>query len=250
SNAFEIARRLGMNDEIIDVARSLMSSESQSVDEMINDLDLKQKEAEKTSADLRRRLVEAEKLHKELSEAYKAYEQEKENLKTKAQEEANRIVEKTKRKAENIIADLRQKQLDVENASAVKEHEFIDAQTQLSSLRQEEENLQQNKVLQRQKDKRSLKEGQAVTVHSLGQTGTLVEKIDDEWVVQMGMLKMRLPENDLTVSEAEKEKETTKSTYYGSTSSVRPELDLRGERVDAALAKLDQYIDQALLANY
>ncbi|MEY8292862.1 endonuclease MutS2 [Carnobacteriaceae bacterium 52-44] len=250
SNAFEIARRLGMNSGIINVARSLMSSESQSVDEMISDLDTKQKEAEETSANLRRRLVDAEKLHNELTEAHEAYEKEKENLKKKAQAEANKIVENTKRKADNIIADLRQKQLEVENAPAVKEHEFIDAQSQLSSLRQEEESLQQNKVLQREKDKRTLKEGQTVTVHSLGQTGTLVEKIDDEWVVQMGMLKMRLPEDDLTVSEAEKEKEPTKSTYYGSTSSVRPELDLRGERVEAALSKLDQYIDQALLANY
>ena len=250
SNAFEIARRLGMNNEVIDVARSLMSSESQSVDEMISDLDAKQKEAEETSTDLRRRLADAEKLHKELTEAHEAYEKEKENLRTKAQEEANKIVESTKRKADNIIADLRQKQLDAENALAIKEHEFIDAQSQLLGLRQEKESLQQNKVLQREKDKRTLKEGQTVTVHSLGQTGTLVEKIDDEWVVQMGMLKMRLPEDDLTVSEAEKEKEPTKSTYYGSTSSVRPELDLRGERVEAALSKLDQYIDQALLANY
>src|SRR5699024_12847374 len=94
-------------------------------------------------------------------------------------------------KAENIIADLRQRQLESENAPAVKEHEFIDAQTQLSNLRQEEENLQKNKVLQREKEKQTLKEGQTVTVHSLGQTGTLVEKIDNEWVVQMGMLKMR-----------------------------------------------------------
>ena len=250
SNAFEIANRLGMNQEVIANARSLMSSESQNVDEMIGDLDQKQKEAEQTATDLRRRLVETEKLHKELTEAYQAYEQEKENLKKKAQKEANEIVENTKRKADDIIADLRQKQLESENAPAVKEHEFIDAQTQLSSLRQEEENLQKNKVLQREKEKQSLKEGQTVTVHSLGQTGTLVEKIDDEWVVQMGMLKMRLPEEDLTVSAPKDEKESTKSTYYGSTSSVRPELDLRGERVEAALAKLDQYIDQALLANY
>src|SRR5699024_1454063 len=83
-----------------------------------------------------------EKLHKELTEAYQTYEQEKENLKKKAQEEANEIVENTKRKADNIIADLRQRQLESENAPAVKEHEFIDAQTQLSNLRQEEENLQ------------------------------------------------------------------------------------------------------------
>src|SRR5699024_7237127 len=83
--------------------------------------------------------VEAEKLHRELAEAYQTYEQEKESLKKKAQEEANELVANTKRKADNIIAHLRQRQLESENAPAVKEHEFIDAQTQLSSLRQEEE---------------------------------------------------------------------------------------------------------------
>lgn len=248
SNAFEIARRLGMDDEIIDVARSLMSSESQNVDEMISDLDTKQKEAEQTSLELRRRLVETEKLHKELADAQTEYEKEKENMKKKAQEEANKLVEDTKRKADNIIADLRQKQLDAENAPTIKEHEFIDAQTQLSELRQEEENLRKNKVLKREKEKRVLKVGQSVMVDSFGQIGTLVEEIDGEWVVQMGMLKMKLPEEDFSITE-EKEKQD-KTTFYGSTSSVRPELDLRGERVDAALSKLDQYIDQALLANY
>lgn len=248
SNAFEIARRLGMDDEIIDVARSLMSSESQNVDEMISDLDTKQKEAEQTSLELRRRLVETEKLHKELADAQAEYGKEKENMMKKAQEEANKLVEDTKRKADNIIADLRQKQLDAENAPTIKEHEFIDAQTQLSELRQEEENLRKNKVLKREKEKRVLKVGQSVMVDSFGQIGTLVEEIDGEWVVQMGMLKMKLPEEDFSISE-EKEKQA-KTTFYGSTSSVRPELDLRGERVDAALSKLDQYIDQALLANY
>src|SRR5699024_3474214 len=105
-----------------------------------------QKEAEQTSIDLRRRLVEAEKLHKELTEAYQTYEQEKENLKKKAQEEANEIVENTKRKADNIIADLRQRQLESENAPAVKEHELINAQKKLPNLKKEEENLKKNKV--------------------------------------------------------------------------------------------------------
>lgn len=252
SNAFEIARRLGMQEDVIRNAKELMSSESQSVDEMISDLDRKQKETEETSKNLRRRLVKAEKLYKDLENFYKAYEQEKENLRKQAQEEANKIVEKAKRETDEIISDLREKQLEAEAGPAIKEHEFIDAQTQLSNLQQEEQQLKQNKVLKREKEKQTLKEGQTVTVHSLGQTGTLLEKIDDEWVVQMGMLKMRLPEEDLTVSkeEAEKEKQATKTTYYGSASSVRPEVDLRGERVESALSKLDQYLDQALLANY
>lgn len=250
SNAFEIARRLGMRDDIIDNARSLMSSESQSVDEMIQDLDDKQKEAAQNSKELRRKLLEAQRLHSELSAEFEIYQNEKETLKKNAQEEANEIVEKTKRDADIIIEDLRKKQLEGGSGQGVKEHEFIDAQSQLSNLRQEEGRLQENKVLKREKAKKALKEGQAVKVHSLGQNGTLIEKIDDEWVVQMGMLKMKLPEEDLSVTEQEQDKEQTTTSYKGSASSVRPELDLRGERVEPALSQLDQYLDQAQLANY
>lgn len=250
SNAFEIARRLGMRDDIIDTARSLMSSESQSVDEMIQDLDDKQKEAAENSKELRQKLLEAQRLHSELRREFEAYQNEKEDLKQQAQAEANEIVDKTKRNADKIIEDLRQKQLKSGGGQGVKEHEFIDAQSQLSDLRQEEENLKKNKVLNREKEKKVLKEGQSVKVHSLGQQGTLVEKVDEEWVVQMGMLKMKLPEDDITVVENEKEKQESTTSYKGSTSSVRPELDLRGERVEPALSQLDQYLDQALLANY
>lgn len=249
SNAFEIAQRLGMKKEIIDNARDLMTSESQNVDEMIRDLDDRQKEAEQTNLNLRRKLIETERLHRELEKAFADYQQEKEHLKEAAQKEANKIVDETKKKADQIINDLRAKQLANANQAGVKEHEFIEAQTQLSDLRQEEKRLKQNKVLQKEKEKRAFKEGQSVIVHSLGQNGILIEKIDEEWIVQMGMLKMKLPETDLTITQ-EEEKEKATSTFYGATSSVRPELDLRGERVDAALSKLAQYLDQALLANY
>lgn len=249
SNAFEIAQRLGMHKDVIDNARSLMTSESQNVDEMIRDLDDRQREAEETSRDLRRKLVEADRLHRELKETYEDYQKEKENLKKEAQKEANQIVDKTKAKADRIIEDLRMKQLAGEDRANVKEHEFIDAQSQLSDLRQEEESLKKNKVLQKEKQKQAFKEGQSVIVQSLGQNGTLIQKEDGEWIVQMGMLKMRLPESDLIVSK-EEEKEAKGTSFYGATSSVRPELDLRGERVEAALSKLDQYLDQALLANY
>ena len=215
---------------------------------MIQDLDDKQKEADKSAKELRQKLLEAQRLHSELKAEFSAYQKEKEALKEKAKAEANAIVEETKKKADAIIEDLRQKQLESGSGQGVKEHEFIEAQTQLSGLQQEEERLKENKVLKREKEKRALKVGQNVKVQSLGQQGVLVEQMDEDWVVQMGMLKMRLPEDDLLMMEQEPEKSTT--SYSGSMSSVRPELDLRGERVEAALSKLDQYLDQALLANY
>ena len=248
SNAFEIAKRLGLEDDIIDTARTLMTSESQSVDEMIQDLNDKQQEAEAHANSLRQRLLEAQRLHSDLSRQFKDYQDEKDSLIEKAKTEANEIVESTKRKADEIIEDIRQKQLEGSSGQSIKEHEFIDAQSQLSGLKHEEELLKKNKVLKKQKEKREFKVGQSVKVQSFGQQGVLVEKVDKEWVVQMGMLKMKLPEEDLIVMEEEKEKKTT--TFTGSVRTVGTEVDLRGERVDAALSHLSQYLDSALLSNY
>lgn len=248
SNAFEIARRLGLDNGIIDTARTLMTSESQSVDEMIQDLNDRQQEAESHANALRQELLDAQKLHSELKREYSDYQSEKDTLIEKAKAEANKIVESTKRKADDIIEDIRQKQLEGSTGQGIKEHEFIDTQSQISKLKQEEALLKKNKVLQKQKEKKVLREGQSVKVQSLGQQGILVEKVDDQWVVQMGMLKMKLPEEDLIVTEEEKVKTT--STFTGSISTVGSEVDLRGERVEAALSRLSQYLDSALLSNY
>ena len=248
SNAFEIARRLGLDSGIIDTARTLMTSESQSVDEMIQDLNDKQQEAESHASALRQELLDAQRLHSDLDREFAEYQSEKDTLMEKAKAEANKIVESTKRKADEIIEDIRQKQLESSGGQSIKEHEFIDTQSQISGLKHEEELLKQNKVLKKQKEKKVLKEGQTVKVQSFGQQGILIEKVDNQWVVQMGMLKMKLPEEDLIVIEEEKEKKTT--TYIGSISTVGNEVDLRGERVDAALSRLSQYLDSALLSNY
>ncbi|WP_080146858.1 endonuclease MutS2 [Marinilactibacillus piezotolerans] len=252
SNAFEIASRLGLDQTIIESARQLMSGESQSVDEMIQDLETKRKQANQETVKAKEELRKAERLHKELKAAFDEYEAEKERLKKQAEADANQIVEKAQKDASRIIEKLRARQLEGQAGGNVKEHEFIDAQTRLSNLKTEEETLQKNKVLQKQKRKKELKPGDAVQVESFGQKGTIIEKAGNkQWVVQMGMLKMKLNESDLTLTQAEKEPKSTRTTLKSySVGSVSTELDLRGERVEAALNQLDQYIDQALLSNY
>lgn len=146
---------------------------------------------------------------------------------------------------------MRKKQLEGRMNEPLKEHEFIDAQTRLSHLKVEEENLKKNKVLKKQKQEKSLKVGSSVEVQSFGQRGTVIEKADDKhWVVQMGMLKMKLPESDLVQVKQEKEPERRVSVRRSSSAGVSTEIDVRGERVEEAVNKVDQYLDQALLANY
>jgi len=251
SNAFEIARRLGLSEEIIQTSRQLMSGESQSVEEMIGDLDRKRKLAEQERDKFRAEWQEAKNLHEELAQAYDEWQNEQDNLRRKAEEKANKIVEKAQQEAEKVIDELRQKQLQGTDGQAVKEHEFIEARTRLSQMRtEEEEALASNKVLKKAKEKQVLKEGDAVFVATLGQKGTLVEKVSkNEWTVQMGSLKMKLPEKALQKTEQEQEEQKTVRTVRGS-APVPMQLDLRGMRYEEALKKLDQYMDAAMLANY
>ncbi|EXJ23166.1 Recombination inhibitory protein MutS2 [Alkalibacterium sp. AK22] len=251
SNAFDIASRLGLKKIVIDSARQLMSGESQSVDQMIQDLESRRNEAEQEAVKAKHDLEEAQKIHRELKQAYADYQKEKDRLQKQAEQKANDYVEKAKAEADAIIKELRERQMNSGRQNSLKEHEFIEAQTRLSRLKREEQGLEQNKVLRKQKEKKALKVGDAVSVQSFGQKGTLIEKADgNQWVVQMGMLKMKLPESDLLKEKQEKEPQQRVSVKRTSSSGVSTQIDVRGERVEEAIKRVDQYIDQALLANY
>ncbi|MER2130973.1 MAG: endonuclease MutS2 [Carnobacterium inhibens] len=251
SNAFEISKRLGLDNDIIDSARQLIDGESQDLNEMIADLENMRKMAETEYLEVRHYVDEAEQLHADLQTAVQQFYAEREELMRKAREKANNLVEETEENADQIIKELRKKQIQGQY-EGVKEHEFIDAKTQLSGLKQEEA-LAKNKVLKKAKAKQVMKPGDDVIVQSFGQKGILMEKVDkNHWVVQMGMLKMKLKESDLTLTAPEKEpsRKMIASVRSESNNHVSPQLDLRGERYENALAELDRYLDAALLANY
>ena len=251
SNAFEISKRLGLDNDIIDSARQLIDGESQNLNEMIADLENRRKMTETEYLEVRHYVDEAEQLHADLQTAVQQFYAEREELMRKAREKANNLVEETEENAGQIIKELRKKQIQGQY-EGVKEHEFIDAKTQLSGLKQDEA-LAKNKVLKKAKAKQVMKPGDDVIVQSFGQKGILMEKADkNHWVVQMGMLKMKLKESDLTLTAPEKEpsRKMIASVRSESNNHVSPQLDLRGERYENALAELDRYLDAALLANY
>lgn len=254
SNAFEISKRLGLPGEIIDHARELMSGESQNVNDMIEDLDAQRKNAEAEYEAFQENHKEARLIRRRLEIAHEAFKKEKEEMMVKARAEANQRVEKIEKEAERVIEELRDKQLQSGHSEAIKEHEFIDARTRLGTLRSEEEKeaLQKNKVLQKAKETEKLHEGEDVLVSTLGQTGTLIEQTsDNEWMVQLGSLRMKVEERNLEKIESkEEEKKPPKRVQRSSTKTVRTELNLIGERYEDAMAKLDNYLDSALLNNH
>ena len=244
SNAFEISRRLGLMDDIIDDARSQISSESNKVDRMISSLEDSQKQAEldrQGAADLRK---EAESLKRDLETQLEKFEKQRERLFEKAEQKAAEEVEKAQEQAKKIIHDLRTFQ-----KGAVKEHQLIDAQKQLEDAKPE---LRTSKPKQKKAQAKTYEPGDEVKVISFNQKGHIVEKVGkNEYQVQLGIMKMNVKENDL---EAIKSKPAVERkpfvTVRGNNSQVKTELDLRGKRYEDAQMEVERYIDDALLAGY
>ncbi|PSL35198.1 DNA mismatch repair protein MutS2 [Planomicrobium soli] len=247
SNAFEISKRLGLPEHIISHAKSFTGTDRHEVDSMIASLEKSRRESERDAERSSEVLLESERLKKELEDQLKQYENQKERLEEKAKEKARKIVEQATREAEAVMSDLRKMQMD--QASSVKEHQLIDAKKRLEAA------MPENRILKKAakaNQPQGLKPNDEVKVISYGQKGTLIEKVsDNEWTVQIGILKMRLPESDLSYTKPEKQKETrTMATLKNRDSHVKLELDLRGERYEDALARVEKYLDDALLSNY
>jgi DNA mismatch repair protein MutS2 len=248
SNAFEISKRLGLNDRVIDQARTYVGADSHQVENMIASLEESKRNAEKELEEAHELLKSAEMLQKDLQKQMVEYYENKDTLQEKASREAKEIVEQAKREAEAVIRDLRK--LRIEKSAEVKEHELIEARKRLEEAAPKEK--KSNKSITKQDKKHKFQSGDEVKVLTFDQKGILIDKSsDDTWQVQIGILKMKVQEKDLEFIKAPKVVETKPlATVRGRDTHVSLELDLRGERFENALSRVEKYIDDALLANY
>lgn len=248
SNAFEISKRLGLPDHIIETSKGYTGTETHEVESMIASLEESRLKSEKDAEESARLLQEAKELQAELDAKLKDYDDLKDSLEKKAKEKAKKIVEDAKRESEAVIDELHKMKTNANKI--VKEHEIIEARKRL-----EEATPVENKVLKKQRQinarTQQLQKGDEVRVTSYGQKGVLVEKAsNNEWVVQIGILKMKLDESDLEYIKPEKVKDTVNVSNVRGREAVKLELDLRGERYEDALQLTEKYIDDALLSNY
>jgi len=247
SNAFEISKRLGLNDSVIQTARTYISADSNQVENMIASLEESKRLAEAELEEANDFLKSAEMLHKDLQKQMIEYYEQKDALSEKAAEKATVIIEKAKAEAEEIIRDLRKMQ--IEKAAEIKEHEIIEAKRRLDEATPK---VIKTKKASISKEKHVFREGDEVKVITFDQKGHLIDKTsNDEWHVQIGIMKMKVAEKDLEYIKTPKPVETKPvATVKGKDFHVSLELDLRGERYENALLRVEKYIDDALLAAY
>lgn len=247
SNAFEIARRLGLSETIIQDAMKMTNTDND-VNQIIEKLEAQTLESRKRLDTIQEVEQENLKFNRALRKLYNELTRERETELNKAREEAKEIVDMALSESDRILQGLHAK-------SQLKPHEIIEAKAQLKKLAPETVDLSKNKVLKKAKKARAPKVGDEILVISYGQRGSLVKQLKDgRWEAQVGLIKMTLEEKEFNLIKVEKEAAQPKKRQVNvvkrsNTSGPRARLDLRGKRYEEAMQELDGFIDQALLNN-
>lgn len=246
SNAFEIAKRLGLSDVIVGDASKQINQDND-VNRIIEQLEEQTLESRKRLENIRQVEQENLKMNRALKKLYNELNREKETELNKAREQAAEIVELALSESDDILKNLHSK-------SQLKPHEIIEAKAKLKKLAPEKVDLSKNKVLQKAKKKRAPKIGDDIIVLSYGQRGTLTNQLKDgRWEAQVGLIKMTLEENEFDLVQVQQEAPVKKKQVNVVKRAVgkgpRARLDLRGKRYEEAMSELDAFIDQALLNN-
>ena len=246
SNAFEIAKRLGLSDVIVGDASQQVNQDND-VNRIIEQLEEQTLESRKRLDNIREVEQENLKMNRALKKLYNELNREKETELNKAREQAAEIVELALSESDQILKNLHSK-------SQLKPHEIIEAKVELKKLAPEKVDLSKNKVLQKAKKKRAPKVGDDIVVLSYGQRGTLTNQLKDgRWEAQVGLIKMTLEEKEFDLVQAQQEapvkKKQVNVVKRASGRGPQARLDLRGKRYEEAMNELDAFIDQALLNN-
>lgn len=248
SNAFAISKRLGMEDDVVDRARELVSAESRQFEDVVETLEERRQSLDEllkqTREELQKAKADREKAKAELERAKRDAEREVE----KSKHEASLLLSKTKAQAYALIDEL-------EKAQKAKNMSAEDRAKLKKNMRNLEDTADPVKTAQQGSYKlpRDLKIGDKVLIFDIDKKAEVLELPDKGQVlVQAGIIKTRVALSNLRLLNDEKvtvpkrpERKVTKTV----SARAETEIDLRGQTAIEAIIAVDQAIDTAILTN-
>lgn len=243
SNAFEIAERLGLKEDLVVKARHLVPERELEIGNMIRQLKKSQYEV-----DMGNQKLEA--AQQQIAEDYAALEQEKANFMEEkslvwqnARQEADQYVRQIKSEANEAIEDL--KELLKQKEKPPKWHEAEKKHRRIKAL------VVSTPVEETAPAEQIIEPGDFVLVRSVNQTGTVLEgpNLQGEAAVQVGSIKLTVHKDQLRPAKAVKQKKVASRTnmFLEKAQHISPEIDLRGKYAEDAITELDKYLEDANL---
>jgi mutS2 protein len=249
SNAFAISKRLGLNEQILNVANSHLKDDKIPIEELLKSIYDNKLEIEKQKEETEKNLRQIELLRKSLEQKQDDVLEKRAQLLEDAKLEARDILLSAKEEATEIIHELNSSS-DIKQANNLR-NKLNDKLKAINSIHYTEQNNSFEALAES-----DVKDGLNVYIASLGSNGYIVgNKINksNEVQVQVGNMKMNIKLSDLrkSLTNSVKVKESGKVTTNkeSKAKTVSPEINVIGQNVDEAIYVIDKYLDNCASAN-
>lgn len=253
SNAFAIAKKLGLSHDVIESAKSQINHDALDMESILADLEKSKRTIEQEQAEIAANKEEIQKLKDRLASKNEHIEQRKQDILRNAREEAREILEEAKAFADESIR--KYNNWDKKQNASTKDMEKARGEIR-DKLNAVNDKLAYKTSNRKSKHKASdFKLGDCVHVISLNLEGTVrsLPNQKGEITVQMGILQSTVKITDVEIIQEKKQSKQEKTAQYraavNKSMDIKPEINLLGLTVDEAIMELDKYLDDACLSH-
>ncbi|MGN0680543.1 MAG: endonuclease MutS2 [Candidatus Fimisoma sp.] len=253
SNAFEISRKLGLSEEIIDRASQLLERGDIRFEEVLDAIERDKKQAEEERMEAARLLNDMRKQQSDMEKRRQQLDLDEQKIISRAKEEARDILKEARDTAGEVSRELRK--LNKIDSLGERNKRF---DKNRRKLKEAEDRVSENlirRVNQSPVDAADLKIGDRVRVLTLDQIGEVLSMPDSkgDLTVKVGIMKANINIRDLMVTQQEKDDSKTGKSKYGNlykakAQTISSSVNVQGENLEDALMDVDKYLDDAYIA--
>lgn len=249
SNAFEISKRLGLVQSVLDNASKYISKENRDFESLISEIESDRIEAEKKVAELDRLKQEYLALNQKLKASVDDKKEAAQRQVEESKEQARRILDEAREEAKSLI---KQAKKSIGN-SANLDRSYTEITDKYKDFQDKYARKEKNKVVSNKNIEVTL--GESVRIISMDDVG-VVQTLPDskgDLIIQVGILKFNSNISDIEkVQEKETKKDKSSSTYrkvYREKSSedYKTSLDLRGQNINESINEIEKFFDNSII---
>lgn len=250
SNAFAISKKLGLDEQILNVANAHLKEDKVSIEELLKNIYDNKLKVEKQVEETEKNLRQVEALRKSLEKKQDDVLEKRAKMLEDAKLEARDILLSAKEEATEIIHEL-SASVDLKQANNIR-NKLNDKIRNINSVHYSGQDNSFEVI-----NKNDIKDGLNVYISSLGTNGIILGNTvnkSNEVQVQVGSMKMNVKLSDLrklssNVSTTSKSTGKVTTEKSSKTKVISPEINVIGQNVDEAIYVIDKYLDDCASAN-
>lgn len=256
SNAFEISKKLGLDESLVEAASNFVSGEYKEFDDVVKKLEEAKVQAEKEKVEINILKSEILKQKKEIADLNANLQKRKEKIIESARKEANDIIEYSRNASNSLLGEIEdiKKKLNKENSSFSAEKARRLAKSAIEKMEVKTDSAKENEEFSEAESSAPISVGDSVRVKGFAKPG-IVEQINEKEgyvFVVLGSLRTKVERQNVALIKSPKSNKPKTRNVSGLKSKmqreVKRELDIRGFASDEGIMEVDRFIDEAVLS--